>query len=63
MFSRNNIFKQKIIERFFFLQTKNNNVIYITIDYVSNELIYNFKVNNIFNLLIDLSSKNYNQLR
>ena len=38
-------------------------MIYVTIDYVSNELIYDFKINNIFDLLVDLSLKNYSQLR
>ena len=48
---------------FFFLQTKNNNVVYVVIKYALNELIYNFKINNTLKFLIDLSTKNYNQFR
>ena len=38
-------------------------MIYVTINYASNKLIYDFKVNNIFSLFVDLSSENYSQLR
>ena len=46
-----------------FLQTKKNNVTHVTIEFVFNELAYDFKINDIFDLLTNLSSKNYNQLR
>ena len=46
-----------------FLQAKNNNVIHVIIEYAFNELIYDFKINDTFELLANLSSKNYNQFR
>ena len=32
-------------------------------NYVSNELTYDFKINDFVNMLIDFSSKNYDKLR
>ena len=49
--------------RFFFLQTKNNNVIHVIIDYVFNEFAYDFKINDILKFLTNLLTKNYNQFR
>ena len=46
-----------------FLQAKKNNVIHVIIEFVFNELAYDFKINDILDLLTDLSSKNYSQLR
>ena len=46
-----------------FLQTEKNNVIHVIIEFAFNELAYDFKINDIFDLLTNLSSKNYNQLR
>ena len=46
-----------------YLQIENNNVIYVIIDFVSNELTYDFKINDKFKMLIDLSLKNFNRLR
>ena len=40
-----------------------NNVVNAIIDYVSNEFIYDFRVNNTLNLLKNLSTKNYDHLR
>ena len=40
-----------------------NNVVNVIIDYVSNEFIYDFRVNNTLNLLKNLSTKNYDRLR
>ena len=45
------------------MQTKNNNVVHVIIEYAFNEFVYNFKINDTLNLLIDLFSKNYSQLR
>ena len=46
-----------------FLQVENNNVVHVTIEYSSNELIYEFKINDTLNMLTDLSFENYSQLR
>ena len=46
-----------------FLQTKNNNVKHNVIDFAFNELTYEFKINDTFEMLFDLSSKNFNRLR
>ena len=54
---------EKWIDVLFFLQTKNNNVVHVIIEYAFNEFVYDFKVNDTLNLLVDLFSKNYNQLR
>ena len=40
-----------------------NNVVNAIIDYAFNELVYEFRVNDTFNLLKDLSTKNYDRLR
>ena len=48
---------------FSYLQTKSNNVKQFIIDYASNELMYDFKINDFVNMLIDFSSKNYNKLK
>lgn len=46
-----------------FLQVKSNNVKQFFIKFVSNELAYDFKINDIINMLTNLLSKNYNRLR
>ena len=46
-----------------YLQTKNNNVIYVIIDYTFNELTYKFKMRNIIKMLANLFSKNFSRLR
>ena len=46
-----------------FFQAENNNVVHVTIEYSSNELIYEFKINDTLNMLTDLSFENYSQLR
>ena len=46
-----------------FIQIDNNNVVHVITEYVSNELVYEFKINDILSMLADLSSENYNQLR
>ena len=46
-----------------FIQIENNNVVHITTEYASNELVYEFKINDTLNMLANLSSENYNQLR
>ena len=51
------------MNRRLFLQTKNNNVIHVIINYVFNEFVYNFKINDILKLLTNLLTKNYNQFR
>ena len=38
-------------------------MIHVIIDYVFNELTYDFKINDILKFLIDLSTENYNQFR
>ena len=47
----------------FFLQTENNNVKHVITDFAFNELIYEFKINDTFEMLSDLSSENFNRLR
>ena len=46
-----------------FLQVEKNNVIHASTDYALNEFVYDFKINDTFDLLTNLSSKNYSQLR
>ena len=46
-----------------FIQVENNNVVHVITKYVSNELIYEFKVNDTLDMLANLSFENYNQLR
>ena len=46
-----------------FIQIDNNNVVHVIIEYVSNELVYEFKINDTLNMLTDLLFENYNQLR
>ena len=46
-----------------FIQIDNNNVVHVIIEYASNELIYEFKINDTLSMLTNLSSENYNQLR
>ena len=46
-----------------FFQIENNNVVHATIEYSSNELIYEFKINDTLSMLANLFSENYNQLR
>ena len=54
---------EKWVNVLFFLQTKNNNVVHVIIEYAFNELVYDFKVNDTLDLLADLFSENYSQLR
>ena len=54
---------EKWIDVLFFLQTKSNNVVHVIIEYAFNEFVYDFKINDTLNLLADLFSKNYSQLR
>ena len=46
-----------------FIQVENNNVIHVIIEYASNELVYEFKINDTLNMLANLSFENYSQLR
>ena len=46
-----------------YLQTKNNNIKQVVIEFAFNKLIYNFKINDILKILTNILSKNYNQLR
>ena len=46
-----------------FIQIDNNNVVHVITEYVPNELVYEFKINDTLNMLTDLSLENYNQLR
>ena len=46
-----------------FLQAENNNVIHVIIEYASNELAYDFQINDNLIMFVDFSSKNYSQLR
>ena len=46
-----------------FIQINNNNVVHDIIEYVLNELIYEFKINDTLNMLTDLLFENYSQLR
>ena len=46
-----------------YLTTTNNNATSVTIDFVLNELIYEFRVNDSLTLLKNLPTKNYNRLR
>ena len=56
-------FDDEWIDVLSFLQVENNNVVHVTIEYSSNELIYEFKINDTLNMLTDLSFENYSQLR
>ena len=47
----------------FFLQIEFNNVKQFVIDYASNELIYEFKINDSLSMLVNLTLKNYNCFR
>ena len=46
-----------------FIQIENNNVVHVTTEYVSNEFVYEFKVNDTLSMLTNLSFENYSQLR
>ena len=46
-----------------YLITANNNAFNVTINFVSNKIIYKFRVNDSLTLLKNLSSKNYNRFR
>ena len=50
-------------ETLFYFTTVNNNVINVIIDFVFNELTYEFRVNDTLVMLKNLSTKNYNRLR
>ena len=45
------------------MQVENNNVVHVIIEYVSNEFVYEFKINDTLNMLTNLSFENYSQLR
>ena len=47
----------------FYLTIFHNNVINVTIDFVFNELIYDFRINDILNMLKNLFAKNYFKFR
>ena len=51
------------IEILSFFQIENNNVVHAIIGYFSNELVYEFKINDTLNMLADLFPENYSQLR
>ena len=46
-----------------FIQIDNNNVVHVITEYASNELVYEFKINDTLDMLANLSFENYNQLR
>ena len=46
-----------------YLQTKNNNVKQLSINFAFNELAYNFKINDSLDMLVDLFLQNYQRLR
>ena len=56
-------FDDEWIDVLSFLQAENNNVVHVITEYSSNELIYEFKINDTLNMLTDLSFENYSQLR
>ena len=56
-------FDDEWIDVLSFIQVDNNNVVHVIIEYVSNELIYEFKINDTLNMLTNLSFENYSQLR
>ena len=55
--------KENWNEILLYLQTKSNNVKQLSIDFVFNELAYDFKINDTFDMLVDLFSQNYQRLR
>ena len=56
-------FDDEWIDVLSFIQIENNNVVHATIEYVSNEFVYEFKINDTLNMLTNLSFENYSQLR
>ena len=56
-------FDDEWIDVLSFIQIDNNNVVHVIIEYVSNELVYEFKINDTLNMLTNLSFENYSQLR
>ena len=56
-------FDDEWIDVLSFIQVENNNVIHVIIEYTSNELIYEFKINDTLNMLANLLFENYSQLR
>ena len=54
------MFRRWLNRNIFFLQAEFNNVKQFVIDYASNELIYEFKINDSISMFVDLTSKNYN---
>ena len=56
-------FDDEWIDVLSFIQVDNNNVVHVIIEYASNELIYEFKINDTLNMLTNLLFENYNQLR
>ena len=55
-------FDDEWIDVLSFIQVENNNVVHAIIEYVSNELVYEFKINDTLNMLANLSFENYSQL-
>ena len=51
--------KHELTKIFFYFTTTNNNVVNATIDFVFNELLYKFRVNDTLTMLKNLSTKNY----
>ena len=47
----------------FYLQIESNNVKQFIIEYISNELTYDFKISDFVNILVDFSSQDYDKLR
>ena len=60
LFDSNNINWLKIL---LYLTTTNNNVTNVTIDFVFNKLIYEFRINDSLTMLKNLSTKNYHRFR
>ena len=56
-------FDDEWIDVLSFIQIDNNNVVHVTIEYASNELVYEFKINDTLSMLANLSFENYSQLR
>ena len=56
-------FDDEWIDVLSFIQIDNNNVVHAIIEYVSNEFVYEFKINDTLSMLTNLSSENYSQLR
>ena len=46
-----------------YIQTSINNIVVVNIEYTSNELYYDFRLQNNLNILFDMSTKNWNAFR